>query len=46
MYWVTFLFVFSDLISLGAEDGVGHEVHLAGAAFGLAYYLFVLIALY
>lgn len=41
-YWVTFLFIASDLIALGAEDGVAHEVHLAGAAFGLAYYLFVL----
>jgi len=42
LYWVTLLFVASDLIALGAEDGVAHEVHLAGAAFGLAYYLFVL----
>jgi membrane associated rhomboid family serine protease len=34
--------VFSDLMAFGKDDGVGHEVHLAGAAFGLAYYLFVL----
>jgi membrane associated rhomboid family serine protease len=42
MYWVTMLFVFGDLMTLGADDGVGHEAHLAGAAFGLAYYLFAL----
>jgi membrane associated rhomboid family serine protease len=42
IYWVTMFIVFSDLMALGKDDGVGHEVHLAGAAFGLAYYLFVL----
>jgi membrane associated rhomboid family serine protease len=42
IYWVTMFIVISDLMALGNDDGVGHEVHLAGAAFGLAYYLFVL----
>lgn len=42
IYWVTMFVIFDDLMALGKEDRVGHEVHLAGAAFGLAYYLFVL----
>jgi membrane associated rhomboid family serine protease len=42
IYWVTMFLVFSDLMAFGKDDGVGHEVHLAGAAFCLAYYLFVL----
>lgn len=42
MYWVTMLFVVSDLMTLGADDGTGHKVQLAGASFGLAYHLFVL----
>lgn len=42
IYWVTMFVIFNDLMALGNDDGVGHEVHLAGAAFGLAYYLLVL----
>ena len=42
IHWVTIIMVFSDLMEFGKDDGVGHKVHLAGAAFGLAYYLFVL----
>lgn len=40
--WMCFLtgsMIFWDLTSLGSDDGVGHESHLAGTAFGLAYYL-------
>jgi membrane associated rhomboid family serine protease len=42
IYWFTALSLVTDLILLGNNDRVGHEAHLGGPAFGLAYYLFVL----
>lgn len=41
--WGLTLFYFGvDLYLLGSNDGVGHDAHLGGAAFGIFYYLLTL----
>ena len=42
IWWITAFLTIGDLTAIGDDDNIGHEVHLTGAAFGLACHMAVL----